>query len=231
MEDKKTLWIMLGIGICVLVVVAVGFFWFLPDDKSLATAGSVDSTVQSGKADFDAIEWVRKEKSFPGIEKQEEPSDDFVVVSGDLVYGLPENADSETQADTGEGQVIELELPEQKPVRETAAIEVKPAVPVRRVEPKPVQPEPVERRPVKTTEYWIQAGSFSSVHKASEVKDTLSEKGIAGAITTTELNGSNFYRVRLGPYSEKPEAEKFLGWVKSVDGFESSYISEVYVTK
>jgi hypothetical protein len=32
----------------------------------------------------------------------------------------------------------------------------------------------------------------------------------------------------VGPYDNEQEAEKFLGWVKEIEGFESSYISETY---
>ena len=36
-----------------------------------------------------------------------------------------------------------------------------------------------------------------------------------------------FFRVRIGPYASRVEAEKFLAWVQRVDGLDGSYISEV----
>jgi len=37
--------------------------------------------------------------------------------------------------------------------------------------------------------------------------------------------------VRIGPYQEKAEAQKFLTWVKEKEQFSSSYISQVYRNK
>jgi len=37
--------------------------------------------------------------------------------------------------------------------------------------------------------------------------------------------------VRLGPYESKAEAEKFLAWLKDLESFKSSYISQVYSTR
>lgn len=229
MEDKKTLWIIFGIGVCVLVVAAVGFFWFLPDDQSLASAGGTQSEVQSGSAGFDPVEWVRKDESFPGIEVKEEQTDEFVVVADELVYGIPEGTDVKPETDVkAEDRVITLDVP----VRETPAevpAAVQPAAAIQRV--RPVQAEPAPVKKVTKTEYWIQAGSFSSLSKATDVKSHLTEIGTASTISTTNVNGTDYYRVRLGPYGEKLEADKFLEWLKAVKGFESSYVSEVYVTK
>ena len=91
--------------------------------------------------------------------------------------------------------------------------------------------EPAVKKAVRITEYWIQAGSFSSLSKATDVKTKLTENGAASTISTTNVNGTDYYRVRLGPYSDQMEADKFLSWIKAVKGFENSYISEVYVTK
>ena len=237
MEDKKTLWIIIGIGVCVVAVIAVGFFWFLPTDQSFASAEGAGAPVKAGAAGFDPVEWVRQDESFPGVEETEENTEEFIVVADELVYGLPEN---ETAAETGElsgesksteegTEVITLELPKTEPVKEAPAVEVRPAAVVRTPAEKPAEPE--VKKPVRVTEYWIQAGSFSSLSKASEVKTKLIENGASSTISTTNVNGKDYYRVRLGPYSDQNEADKFLSWIKAVKGFENSYVSEVYVTK
>ncbi|MBI9108470.1 MAG: SPOR domain-containing protein [Spirochaetales bacterium] len=230
MEDKKTLWIIFGIGVCVLVVVAVGFFWFLPEDSSVASAGGNQTAVQSGKAGFDPVEWVRKDETFTGMEEKEEQTDEFVVVSDEFVYGIPEGAYRESEpTQKAEDKVITLDIPERKPSAAVSVVQVQPAAAVQRIRPQ--QSEPVVKKAVSRTEYWIQAGSFSSLSKATDVKTNLIKIGTASTISTTNVNGTNYYRVRLGPYGEKMEAEKFLNWIKVVEGFESSYVSEVYVTK
>jgi DedD protein len=54
----------------------------------------------------------------------------------------------------------------------------------------------------------------------------LKEKGLAGQIVVREVEGTRFYRLRIGPYENKAEAEKFLNWVKEIKGFEESMIFE-----
>ncbi len=80
---------------------------------------------------------------------------------------------------------------------------------------------------VSVTEYWIQAGSFSSAARADEVSRRLEDRGLAPRTTTRDLNGKTHFRVRVGPYTSKAEAEKFLGWIRELKGFETSYISMV----
>jgi cell division protein FtsN len=80
---------------------------------------------------------------------------------------------------------------------------------------------------VRVTEYWIQAGSFSSAARADEVSRRLGEQGLAPRTTTRDLNGKTHFRVRVGPYTSRAEAEKFLGWIRELKGFETSYISMV----
>ncbi len=80
---------------------------------------------------------------------------------------------------------------------------------------------------VSVTEYWIQAGSFSSAARADEVSRRLEERGLTPRTTTRDLNGKTHFRVRVGPYTNKAEAEKFLGWIRELKGFETSYISMV----
>ena len=50
-------------------------------------------------------------------------------------------------------------------------------------------------------------------------------------ITIKTVGSDDYYRIRMGPYASKAEAEKFLGWVKVIDSYEKSYISQVYVQK
>ncbi|MFW6387745.1 MAG: SPOR domain-containing protein, partial [bacterium] len=35
------------------------------------------------------------------------------------------------------------------------------------------------------------------------------------------------YRVRVGPYDNRNEAQKFLSWIQELEGFEQSYVSLV----
>jgi DedD protein len=91
-------------------------------------------------------------------------------------------------------------------------------------------PEPASRT-VGVTEYWIQTGSYTSRSRADLIKKELDELGLNGRILSKDINGTQYYRVRVGPYEDKAEADKFLAWVKDREQFQQSYISQVYRKK
>jgi cell division protein FtsN len=76
-------------------------------------------------------------------------------------------------------------------------------------------------------EFWVQVGSFASQSRAAALGQRLSDHGIISRVTTRSKGAEVFFRVRVGPYGSRSEAEKFLAWVQQVDGLDGSYISEV----
>ena len=48
-----------------------------------------------------------------------------------------------------------------------------------------------------------------------------------GGSSRTTSGADTYFRVRVGPYGNKGEAEKFLSTVRQIQGLESSYISMV----
>ncbi len=77
------------------------------------------------------------------------------------------------------------------------------------------------------SEYWIQAGAYKSRVSAEGLNRKLAEMGLAGTITTRDVSGETYFRVRIGPYRNASEAGKFLSTVKQVEGLESSYVSRI----
>ena len=76
--------------------------------------------------------------------------------------------------------------------------------------------------------YWIQAGSYSSKKNAEEARNSLSAEKIASEIFTfTDANGTLFYRVRIGPYTTKSEAEYWQSRVALIKEFSGS---KTYIT-
>ncbi len=74
--------------------------------------------------------------------------------------------------------------------------------------------------------YWIQVGSFSSSAQANSSVELLKEKGLSSRVVLKEINGKSVYRVRIGAYESKDEADKFCTEVKKISGFEQSDVSE-----
>jgi cell division protein FtsN len=76
--------------------------------------------------------------------------------------------------------------------------------------------------------YWIQAGSYSSKKNAEEARSALSAEKIASEIFTfTDANGTLFYRVRIGPYTTKSEAEYWQSRVALIEKFSET---KTYIT-
>jgi len=76
-------------------------------------------------------------------------------------------------------------------------------------------------------EFWVQTGAFSTKARADGAKETLGAKGITSLVETKDVNGKNYFRVRVGPYSSKKEAEYWLSLVMTIDGFDESYVSMI----
>ncbi|MCX7655767.1 MAG: SPOR domain-containing protein [Treponemataceae bacterium] len=81
------------------------------------------------------------------------------------------------------------------------------------------------------TDYWIQTGAFTSKTRAEDVRGALAQKGIKSFIDVKMVDNTTYYRVRVGPYTSKSEAEYWLKLIHSLDGFTESYISSVTVKR
>lgn len=77
------------------------------------------------------------------------------------------------------------------------------------------------------TEYWIQTGSFASKLNAEKVRSSLTAKYLAAEIFTKQVSGKTTYRVRVGPYANKKEADYWLGTLRDSPDLKGSYVSEV----
>jgi len=78
-------------------------------------------------------------------------------------------------------------------------------------------------------DFWVQAGSFSTVVSAEGVKQSLESRGIKSVIENRNVDGKDMFRVRIGPYTSQNEADFWLSLVKSIDGFENSMVWESQV--
>lgn len=80
------------------------------------------------------------------------------------------------------------------------------------------------------TKYWVQAASFTNKKSADSARTELDEKKIpAEVFTYKDKKDTLFYRVRVGPYTTKSEAEYWKGRIGSMDFFKDtqSYVTEV----
>jgi cell division protein FtsN len=94
------------------------------------------------------------------------------------------------------------------------------------VAPVPRPASPAVKAPPQSAasgQYWIQAASFTSKKNADSVRVMLAENRMPGEVFThTDTAGTVFYRVRVGPYPNKSEAEYWQGQLRSLKNFEQT---------
>ena len=225
MEQKKILWILLSVTLFLFIVSITGVVWFYPGRIEVSEGDNNNSDKQEqASIDLDPVEWVREGENFPGL--MDAPSDEeegFTIVYGETDSGEPvvnlvaDNTIKEVENKATNTIVDKPVATVNEPVKVVSVAVSNVAAPA----PKKID----------VLEYWIQAGSFSSRSRAESSSQSLAEKGFSNLITIKTVDSKDFFRVRMGPYLSKAEAEKFLQWVKEIDSYEKSYISQVYVQK
>lgn len=101
--------------------------------------------------------------------------------------------------------------PEPEPAQESEPEQA--AAPVQAVsEPEPPipPPAPVEKtlKPAPLGSWVVQAGSFSSEQNALRLRDKLRNAGFVTQVEKARVGGKSHYRVRVGPFLERTDAEK-----------------------
>ncbi len=89
---------------------------------------------------------------------------------------------------------------------------------------------PAKKAPVLSSRYWVQAASFTNKKSADNARAALDDNKIPAEVFTYKDNRDNlFYRVRVGPYTTKSEAEYWKTRVCKIDLFKDtqSYVTEM----
>lgn len=86
----------------------------------------------------------------------------------------------------------------------------------------------VAPQPKAVTRYWVQVASYTNKKTAENARTILSDKKISSDIYTyQDGNGKLFYRVRVGPFTTKSEAEYWMSKITQIKEFSSagSYVT------
>ena len=232
MDSRNRLWwVMGGVALLLVVVLTGGLYWLRPVD-SVARA---DLALPRPRQDAQPFEYV----AVPGAsvasapeaapDAAPAPAEDAAARSQPLPAHQPRpRVTLDTQAPASPAATPEVRAiattnarsgaapAVAAPAIATPAAEVKRSVPLAKLAPK----SPLH-------EFWVQVGSFASRARATALEQRLSDQGIVSRVTTRPTDTEVFFRVRVGPYGSRDEAQKFLAWVQRVDGMDGSYISEV----
>ncbi|MCI7546154.1 MAG: SPOR domain-containing protein [Treponema porcinum] len=93
--------------------------------------------------------------------------------------------------------------------------------------------KPAAAKQAEQTQYWVQVTALTSRKSADTAREVLDENKItADVFTYTDAKGQLFYRVRVGPYTTKSEAEYWQAKIARIDTFKntSSYVASTKTT-
>ena len=228
-QQQKVLYVVFSVIVVVVAVCAIAVVFLLPPQEVVIQDESVPGSREARTETFDPSTWVQDGENVPEF-TPEEPDDGIIVIgasddngtagaegtsAGSISIVQADEASAAKQIPTSVPTAADIEKPSAPPLRSSQASSSASAKP----------------RTVRTVEYWIQAGSFTSRSRAEASQDELKKSGFNCLITSKTVGGTNHFRLRLGPYEDKNEADKFLGWIRGLDNYSGSYVTEVYTQK
>jgi len=87
-----------------------------------------------------------------------------------------------------------------------------------------IQPKPIKTVAGTPGNYTIQVSAYTSMDKARVIEDYLRKMNLQAYLVEANVNGITYYRVRVGKFSTKEEAQKTLESIKKRDFGKDSII-------
>jgi cell division protein FtsN len=231
MERQKVFWVVLSVSVFVVVVLVAGAFLLRP--KPTSTPGAVTPLSDGGTQVYEYQAPAVSSSSPQGTTETMH----FYIGEGQQTpsTGQPGATPAPSAAaPSAAAPAAATPAPAGTTPAPVSPVPAAPAPAVASAAPRAAAPAAVSRpapKPVRTTEYWIQTGSYRSQTRAEDLAALLTDKGLNGRVFSFAAQGSTWYRVRVGPYANRGEADKFLSEVKKLQGLESSYVSQVAALK
>lgn len=249
MEQKKILWIIASVGVFLLVVMGAALIINRPTqgvEPSLASLQSNNDT------------WVMPPISEPPVHATDafQTEGEFVdgvvtdtTVQDSTVGSMTTYSDNTNVSDKTESTTIDLNsLKEGVPKSSvTATNQAGAAAVASRSTISAKAPASEATKPISTTtksttsssnktqdQYWVQVASVTNKNNAENARAALAANKIESEIFTHKADdGRLYYRLRVGPYTTKTEAEYWKGRIALIDEFSSidSFITNTAAKK
>ncbi|MDR2576003.1 MAG: SPOR domain-containing protein [Treponema sp.] len=239
MEKKKLLLVAVSVGVVLLIILIIPLLIISPR-KDFGGSWQEQSAVIEPPNLTQGWESIKEPEPpvevavVPAPKAVEQPSVTTLTVPAPRSVAVPDAVVSPARQAPKVKPVQAAEAPkEAKP--QAAAVAAKPAVeksaaavkpPVAKAADKSAAEKPKPAKTYDSSKYWIQTGAFSTITYAEGAKDYLEARGIKSIIEDPVINGKTWYRVRVGPYTTRDEANYWLALVKAIDGFASSQVWE-----
>ena len=231
MEKQKVFWVVLAVSVFVVVVLIVGVL-LLRQHPAGAPRATVTPMNDTGAQVYEYQREAPLTQPSTGPQAGTPPAGDQQTMHFYIGEGAPSAPSAAPGAATGTpGAPAASTAPSvSAPPAGTTPPAAVPSAPPQAAKPRVSRPAVAAAAP-RTTQYWIQAGAYKSQTKAEELVTILEGKGLSSRVFSYSSKSETFYRVRVGPYTNRGEAGKFLSLVKQVQGLETSYISLVPASK
>ena len=239
MEQKKLLWIVASLGIFLLIIFLGTLILYSPNNsnninKTMTASNNLwinpDLPVSTDKKDV-----ATSDKNQDNIINSEEViinAENTTVISPEDVVTIDLSTSKDTAKEkekvVSSVKPVETVRPanSNKTERVTSVTKKEVEIPSK-TESKPMVSKPVEKV-APQDQYWVQAASFTSKQNAEIAQQSLiKEKIPAEVFPYTSKKDLIYYRVRVGPYTTKSEAEYWNTLIKTFEIFENT---ESYVT-
>jgi len=231
MEKKKLLLVAVSVGVFLVIVVSAAILVFSPPPGVSATPTSTNNAGQNWFASGAAREPAKDKEDLDAkiSSLTQQCQENYLNLYGDSGLVPAAGTTAETPKDTP--KVITVQPPSASGVPDVQVKPpaqpkpaAKPAAPAKPAVAEKPKAAPVAEAKKTHRDFWVQVGSFTSRERADGVKNTLDTKGLSAIITNQDIEGITRYRVRVGPYTSRNEADYWLAMIKSIDGFNESQI-------
>ena len=255
MEQRRLLLIITGVAVALAITIGAGLWLLYPRTQDNDTAEAT-----GGVLEWEPLDYIQGDGSLPGIEDESASGFTGIdsAVDGEFIvtYGVAEET-GEPTPEASEGLVLDdregfsgsITRDTVQPATDPAEAEqAEPDIRVSRpaaatdsarsgfratsTAPRTAaaSPETSDTTDLSDRAYWIQVISSPNRDTVEQARITMDELQLGSRILTKDIGGTTYYRLRLGPFPIRTEAEKFLGWVHEVDGFADALIFVDYTT-
>lgn len=218
----------LSVSLAIAVLSGLGYLYFSPSPKPEQVTVAVN--------DIAAVEFPDESALTVNAAPRTETNETQTDASIPKVVVVEEPALVETKpVETAQSDYSRIEIPEtvqatpvnrpKPPVKpQTTPTQTKPRVTKTKQPPKAAADSPARATP----RFYIQAGSFSTLANAERARQMLADKNINSIIETRKINDKTWYRVLIGAYASKDEADQFKPKIQAIKGFENAMIRQYY---
>jgi len=243
MEKKKLLLVAVSVGVVLLIILIIPLLIISPRKDFGGSWQEQSSVIEppnltqgwESASEEQAVETKPEESTFvaaaPAPKAVEQSSVTTLSIPAPRSVAVPDAVISPAKPAAKPAPVQSAAQETNKEAKHQAAAKAAAAKPAAA---KPVAAKPPEKAVDKpkaaknhdNSFFWIQTGAFSTMKHAEGAKTFLAERGITANIEDPVINGKTWYRVRVGPYTTRDEANYWLALVKAIDGFSSSQVWE-----